>query len=107
MQLKDKSIIVPGSTTGIGEAIARQCVAEGAQVLVHGRDRDRVEALVRELGAASALSIEDLADPQAPGRIVEAAVAAFGRIDGLVNNAALIVRSNLETTDVCEASVVE
>ena len=36
MRLKENAIIVTGSTTGIGEAIARRCVAEGARVLVHG-----------------------------------------------------------------------
>ena len=39
MRLQDKVIIITGSTTGIGRAIAGRCVAEGARVLVHGRDR--------------------------------------------------------------------
>ena len=40
MRLKDKVVIVTGSTSGIGEAIARRAVAEGARVLVHGLERD-------------------------------------------------------------------
>ena len=99
MRLKDKSIIVTGSTTGIGEAIARRCVAEGAKVLVHGRNQTRGEQLVAALGDAAVLHIDDLADAHAPQRVVTAALTAFGRIDGIVNNAAFIVRSNLETTD--------
>jgi NAD(P)-dependent dehydrogenase (short-subunit alcohol dehydrogenase family) len=99
MKLKDKVIIVTGSTTGIGEAIARRCVAEGAKVLVHGRDRQRGEQLTVELGPDAHLHIDDMANPAAPQRLVEAAVGAFGKLDGLVNNAAYIVRSNLETTD--------
>jgi NAD(P)-dependent dehydrogenase (short-subunit alcohol dehydrogenase family) len=99
MRLKDKVILVTGSTTGIGEAIARRCVAEGAKVLVHGRDRQRGEQLTAELGPDTQLHIDDMADPAAPQRLVEAAVKAFGKLDGLVNNAAYIVRSNLETTD--------
>lgn len=99
MKLKDKVIIVTGSTTGIGEAVARRCVAEGARVLVHGRDEARARQLVDELGEGAVYHIDDLAEAEAAERIVAAALAAFGRIDGLVNNAAFIVRSTLATTD--------
>lgn len=99
MKLKDKVIIVTGSTTGIGEAIAHRCVSEGSKVVVHGRNLTRGEQLVASLGNAAALHIDDLADANAPQRVVDAALHAFGKIDGLVNNAAYIVRSNLGTTD--------
>jgi len=100
MRLKDKAVIVTGSTTGIGEAMARRYAAEGARVLVHGRDRERGEKLVRELGPGkAALHVDALDDPEAAPRTVDAAIRAFGRIDGIVNNAAWIIRSNLETTD--------
>ena len=99
MRLKDKCIIVTGSTTGIGEAIARRCVAEGARVLIHGLEKDLGQKVVADLKQSVALHIDDLADADAPARIVAAAEKAFGRIDAIVNNAAWIVRSNLETTD--------
>ena len=99
MRLKDKSIIVTGSTTGIGEAIARRCVAEGAQVLIHGRDQQRGEQVAASLGGAAALHIDDLADSAAPARIAAAAMDAFGRIDSVVNNAGWVVRSDIDTTD--------
>jgi NAD(P)-dependent dehydrogenase (short-subunit alcohol dehydrogenase family) len=100
MRLADKAIIVTGSTTGIGEAMARRFVAEGARVLVHGRDRERGQKLVDELGRGqAALHVDQLDDPEAAPRTVAAAVKAFGKVDGVVNNAAWIVRSNLETTD--------
>src|SRR3954465_11882641 len=100
MRLADKVVIVTGSTTGIGEATARRFVAEGARVVVHGRERERGEQVVGELGPGRAiLLIEDLADPDAPTRIVQAAVNAFGKLDAIVNNAAWIVRSNIDTTD--------
>ena len=99
MQLIDKVIIVTGSTTGIGEAIARRCVEEGARVLIHGRDRARGEQLVEELGEAAHLHVDDVADADAPARIVATAIEHFGRIDGLVNNAAWIIRSTIESTD--------
>ena len=100
MRLRDKVIIVTGSTTGIGEAIARRCVAGGARVLVHGRDRARGERLVAELGAAARLHVDDLADPAAAARIVQAAADSWGKIDALVNNAANLARSNLASTTV-------
>src|SRR4051812_19239851 len=100
MRLANKCIIVTGSTTGIGEATARRFVAEGARVLIHGRDRERGEQIVRDLGAGNAaFSAEDLSDPAAPQRLVDAAVKAFGKLDAIVNNAAWIIRSNIETTD--------
>jgi NAD(P)-dependent dehydrogenase (short-subunit alcohol dehydrogenase family) len=100
MRLADKVVIVTGSTTGIGEAIARRFVAEGARVVVHGRDKSRGEQVVRELGAGKGvLSIDDLSDPDAPRRMVDLAVRTFGKLDAIVNNAAWIVRSNIDTTD--------
>jgi NAD(P)-dependent dehydrogenase (short-subunit alcohol dehydrogenase family) len=94
--LADKVFLITGSTTGIGEATARRCTAEGASVMVHGRDEERARTLAEELGGSYA--IEDLTDPDAPDRLVEAVVAAYGRIDGIVNNAALTTRSDLEST---------
>jgi NAD(P)-dependent dehydrogenase (short-subunit alcohol dehydrogenase family) len=99
MRLKDKVVVVTGSTSGIGEAIARRAVAEGARVLVHGLERDLGEAVAGSLGDAAALHVDDLANPEAASRVVDAALSAFGRIDALVNNAARVHRSTIETTD--------
>ena len=99
MSVKDKVVIVTGSTTGIGRAIAQRCVADGGLVLVHGRDRERGEALVTKLGENATFHADDLSDPFSAERIVTAALDRFGRIDALVNNAAWVVRSNLESTD--------
>jgi NAD(P)-dependent dehydrogenase (short-subunit alcohol dehydrogenase family) len=97
MRLGGKVIVVTGSTGGIGRAIAERCVAEGARVLIHGIERGEGEELAEKLGGAAALHIDDLMDPAAPPRIVAAALRAFGKIDGLVNNAAIVPRHTLET----------
>jgi len=94
-RLEGKVIIVTGSTTGIGEAIARRCVAEGARVLVHGREEEAGRQVADSLGGCAVFHKDDLADPEAPARIVAAAVEAFGRLDGLVNNAAYVVRGRI------------
>jgi len=98
-RLSGKSIIVTGGTSGIGAAIARSIIDEGGRVLVHGINRSEGEVLVQSLGSNAVLCISDLADEAAPQVIVNAALAAFGKIDGLVNNAAIIERSNLKAID--------
>jgi NAD(P)-dependent dehydrogenase (short-subunit alcohol dehydrogenase family) len=99
VRLKDKVILVTGSTTGIGEAIARRAVAEGARVVIHGRDLERGRALTDQWPGQTALAINDLGDPEAAPRIVKVAIDSFGRLDAIVNNAALVTRSDLASTD--------
>lgn len=98
--VKDKVVLVTGSTTGIGEFIARRVVAEGGGVMVHGRSEPRAVELADELGDSAAYTLGDLQDPDVAHELVEATIDRFGRLDGLVNNAALLTRSNLETTSV-------
>jgi len=100
MRLKDKAIIVTGSTTGIGLAIAERCVAEGASVLLHGLEEGLGRAAAGRLGPRTLFVAGDLADPATPQKLVAAAVGAFGKLDGLVNNAAAIIRSNIFNTSV-------
>jgi len=97
--LAGKVILVTGSSTGIGHAMAERLVAEGAKVLIHGRDRAEVDAAVGRLGAAASGTTGDLAEPATAQAVVEATIRAFGRIDGLVNNAGIYPRGVLgETT---------
>ena len=99
-RLQDKVILVTGSCTGIGKAIAQRCVTEGARVIVHGLEKDLGEALVTELGKDKAvLHIEDLTAEGAAERLVQVALQAFGKLDAVVNNAAMVSASNIHTTD--------
>jgi NAD(P)-dependent dehydrogenase (short-subunit alcohol dehydrogenase family) len=100
MRLADKVIIVTGSCTGIGKAIAERCVTEGAKVVIHGLEQDLGEEVAARLGSKNAvLHIEDLTAPNAPQHLVGIALQTFGRIDAVVNNAALVISSNIHTTD--------
>jgi NAD(P)-dependent dehydrogenase (short-subunit alcohol dehydrogenase family) len=100
MRLKDKVVIVTGSTMGIGKAIAKRCITEGASVVINGLEQDLGESVVKELGSGkSALHIEDLTKDGAPGRLVNLAVERFGKLDAIVNNAAAVISSNIQTTD--------
>ena len=100
MRLKDKVIIVTGSTTGIGKAIALRCAAEGAFIVVHGLEEPWGKEVAEELGKDKAmLHIEDISIEGAPERLVKLATDTFGKLDAVVNNAAIIESSNIHTTD--------
>ena len=58
LKLAGKRALVTGSSSGIGAAIARELAAEGMAVIVHGRDRDRTEAVARGIGAADMLPLK-------------------------------------------------
>ena len=100
MRLENKVILVTGSCTGIGKAIAKRAVVEGAKVVIHGLERELGEALVNELGAAKAvLHVEDLTHEGVAARLVEMAVRTFGKLDAVVNNAAIVIQGNIHNTD--------
>lgn len=100
MRLQDKVIIVTGSATGIGKAIVIRCVEEGAKVVLNDLSRGAGEAVVAELGEDNAaLHIGDISDPATPQKLVDLALQSFNRLDGVVNNAAMIVSSNIHTSD--------
>lgn len=81
--------LVTGATSGIGVDIARRLVADGFMVAVSGRSVERGERVVAELGEASGFVAADLTRSGAAAALVEATLERFGRIDVLVNNAAI------------------
>lgn len=100
-KLVGKVIVVSGGTQGLGEAVARQIVADGAAGLViAGRSADRGEALAKELtdlGTPTSFVEADMADPAAPRAVITAADEQFGVIHGVVNVAAATWRDNVWT----------
>ncbi|MDF1755560.1 MAG: SDR family oxidoreductase [Verrucomicrobiales bacterium] len=100
MRLENKVVIVTGSCTGIGKAIAKRCVEEGAKVVIHGLEEDWARDVVEELGAECAVSlVEDITQSSCPEKLVQLAVDTFGRLDAVVNNAAAVTSSDIHTTD--------
>lgn len=97
MMLKNKVILITGSTNGIGAATARRCVAEGAKVMIHGRKEDSAKKLVQELGEASSYLLADLMDEKSYVYLITETVKKFGRLDGLVNNAGIYPRNNIDS----------
>jgi NAD(P)-dependent dehydrogenase (short-subunit alcohol dehydrogenase family) len=100
MRLQNKVIIVTGSTTGIGKAIAIRCAAEGASIVLNGLEEAWGNEVLAELGTDKAvLHIEDISADGAPERLVALAIKKFGKLDAIVNNAAIVASSNIHTTD--------
>jgi 3-oxoacyl-[acyl-carrier protein] reductase len=88
--LKGKGALVTAASKGLGRGAAYALAREGANVLICGRDEDRLRTAVEEApkggGRVEGLAT-DVTDPEAPGRLVEETVARFGSIDVLVANA--------------------
>src|SRR5689334_8327122 len=87
--LKDKVVVVAGSSAGIGLATAKEFAREGAYVTLCGRDPGRLQAAAAEMpaGAAPALTVScDLMQAEGAEAVIAATVKAHGGIDVLVNN---------------------
>lgn len=81
--------LVTGSTSGIGVSIAHKLSDAGFSVLVTGRSEGRGQQVVRELQGTAHFVQSDLLQPGAPEKLIEKTLAHFGRLDVLVNNAAI------------------
>ncbi|WP_432947448.1 SDR family NAD(P)-dependent oxidoreductase [Kribbella sp. CA-253562] len=89
LQLKQRRALVTGSTSGLGEATVRMLAAEGAAVVVHGRNADRAQAIADEItagGGRASVAVGDLTSDAGADAVAEAALAG-GPVDILVNNA--------------------
>ncbi len=101
MSIQGKSVLVTGSTTGIGEASARAFAAQGARVLVTGRNEERGRAICAEIeadGGTAVFSAADVSDRAQCSRLVSESVHHFGRLDILVNNAGVLHEGTALTT---------
>ncbi len=91
-----KVALITGAARGLGRAAAARFLEYGASVAVHVRDAERAEDLARQLGAGAFPVAGDLAETSAIQTIVDRTLDRFGRIDILVNNAALALSTRFE-----------
>ncbi|MCX4975597.1 SDR family oxidoreductase [Streptomyces sp. NBC_00620] len=82
--LKDRVYVVTGATRGLGNAAARELVADGAKVIISGRDEKTVTDAATALGPNAVGVAADNADPAAAAQLVKAARQHFGRFDGIL-----------------------
>lgn len=82
LDLADRVFIVTGGARGLGRATADCLVAEGARVVLSGRQEQTLAASVDALGDAATAVVADNADPTTPGRLIAAAQERWGRLDG-------------------------
>ncbi len=103
VRVDDKILLVTGAIQGLGRAIAVEAARSGAAAIVlTDRNPKRAEEVVAEiskLGAKAAFIAADLQEPDAPSRIISAAIEQFGKLDGLVNAAGLSDRGSVATAD--------
>lgn len=92
VKLKGKRALVTGSSSGIGEATAKALAAEGAAVVVHGRNEERAERVaeeIRQAGGRALVAIGDLSTDSGAGAVASLAMSELGGVDILINNAGL------------------
>jgi NAD(P)-dependent dehydrogenase (short-subunit alcohol dehydrogenase family) len=100
--LPDRRALVTGGTTGLGFAIAERFLAEGAQVVITGRDLDLGRRAEQLLGPLARFVEADAADPDAVAASVAAAADHLGGLDALVNNAGIGVTARLIDTPLAD-----
>ena len=94
MRLAGKRIIVTGGTTGIGAAVARRFVTEGAKVAVWGRNPENVKAIAEDIPALADTAAVDVADADGVDRAFAQSLDRLGGLDVLICNAGISIRRN-------------
>jgi len=100
--MKDKVVLITGSTSGIGKAMAKSFGRAGAQVVIMGRNRTNLEGTAQELNQLHIRNLAILADVSKEAdcaRMVSETVAAFGKLDILINNAGISMRALFRDLD--------
>lgn len=100
MRLNDKIAIVTGSTRGIGLAIAKQFLKEGARVVINGRKQKDCDKIAKELGKNAIAIGADVSKAKEVQNLIDETVKKFGKLDIIVNNAGIVHMKNfIELTE--------
>ncbi len=99
----DKIVIVTGASSGIGRATALEFARNGSKLVIAARSADRLAELeteIRKLGAEALSCVTDVSSEDECRKMVEAAVARFGTVDILINNAGISMRALFDEVDI-------
>src|SRR5262245_34194973 len=102
LKLEGRRALVTGSTSGIGEAIAKTLAAEGVRVVVHGRresEAARVARAIADSGGEAVVALGDIGTDDGADRVARAAASGWGGVDILVNNAGVYFEDSWTTPE--------
>ena len=102
MRLQDRVAIITGGGSGIGQAIAQRFAQEGAKVVVADRDVKRAASVTEQISTAEGVALAipvEVTEAHSVGQMIQQALDAYGRIDILVNNAAISQGDDILTID--------
>lgn len=124
-KLDDKVVVITGGGSGVGKAAAKLFLAEGAKVIIAGRNAEKLTAAAAELAGGDRLATltVDVADANQCQKLIDESTAKFGKVDVLVNNAGMnlkhrafremtpaswdtMIRANLDGAFYCTAAVL-
>jgi len=100
--MKNQVVIITGASSGIGKALAYEYGRKGAQIIITGRNEQKLNEAERELQAAGIAAkgiVCDSASEEQTRAMVDQVMQSYGRIDLLINNAGISMRSMFETVD--------
>ncbi|MEH6648669.1 MAG: SDR family oxidoreductase [Motiliproteus sp.] len=100
--MNNKVGIITGATSGIGEAVARAMAAQGFNLVIHGRNEQKLQSLAAKLNAVYLKA--DISEPSTPAKLLQLALERYGRCDIAVNNAGTIEVGPIDTINIDKMS---